>query len=804
MTGLFHDLRFAFRQLHKHTGLSSLVILILGLGIGAGLSIFAFVDAALIRPMPYSNPTRLVAAYESSARMPRGMISYPDYVDWKRSDTAFSSIALWGPWGYTLNTSDGTVQVSGVRVSDNFFRTLGVDPLLGRNFFAGEDSPNNTPAVMLSYTAWQKWLGGRPDVVGQPITLSGTSYTIVGILPQNYYFAPRGLAQFWTTLQASSTNDKRRNFRNFFGLGRLKDGVSIQAAAADIQSIAAQLERQYPEDNRQIGASLQPLSEVVFGDIRPLLLSLLGGAGLLLLIACANVTSLLLARSEGRRQEIAMRSALGATRARLIRQFVMEGSWIVVCSCGLGLVFAHLFIQGLVHLISKDVMFRMPFLKQASLNFHILDCAGLISLLMLVLFSSTTVLHFSFSEIRAVLSEGSRSSSGLEWRRLGSNFVVLELAVATVLLISAGTLGRSLYCLLRVQLGFQPDHLATLTVLAPENLHPSPQQEIALEREVFGRVARLPGVVSVGSGHIPVGDNRPVTWIRLVSRPFYGEHNEVGYRVVSSSFFSTIGARLLHGRYFSEDEDASKPKVVIVNQALAARYFPGEDPIGKKIGNYDLSSVREIIGVVQNIREGALDEEIWPAVYLPFNQAPMSGFDLIVRTAQDPESMLLTLVSSVHRLNPELVTFDEATMDQVINDSESTWLHHSAAWLSGSFAAFAFFLGIIGVYAVIAYSVIRRTHEIGVRMALGAERADVVRMILAQGFVLAITGVGIGCVLSFALAGLLKGLLYGVQANDPLTIALIVAPLIGAAVLASYLPARRAAKVDPMVALRYE
>ena len=406
--------------------------------------------------------------------------------------------------------------------------------------------------------------------------------------------------------------------------------------------------------------------------------------------------------------------------------------------------------------------------------------------------------------MRDSLNEGDRSSTGNKWHRLASNLVVLELAAAMVLLVSAGLLGESFYRLLHAELGFEPDHLATLGVNASGNGNPSPQQAIALERQVLGSIGSLPGVVSVGSGHLPVSDNRPVTWIRLVGRPFNGEHNEVGYRVVSSSYFSTIEARLLSGRYFSEDEDPSRPKVIIINQALARQYFPDENPIGKKIGNYDLSLIREVVGVVENIREGALDERIWPAVYLPFNQAPMNGFDLVVRTAQDPKFMLPTLVTAVHRVNPELVTMDEATMNEVIGDSESTWLHHSAAWLSGSFASFAFVLGIIGVYAVIAYSVGRRTREIGVRIALGAQQDDVLAMILKQGLKLAALGTGTGLLLSLVLTRFLGSLLYGIRATDPLTFATMVAALFVVVSLASYIPARRAAKVDPMVALRYE
>ena len=387
MTGVFQDFRLALRQSRKSPGFICFATLILALGIGASLAIFSFVDAALIKPLPYPNPARLVAVYESSAMMPRGMVSYPDYLDYRRVDTVFSSLGLWAPWGYTLSTSSGTVQMPGARVTDNFFRTLGINPMLGRDFYAGEDSASARPAVMLGYQAWQKWLGGRRDVVGQPITLTGVSYTVIGVLPQNFYFSPRGLAQFWTTLQVSSANDRRRNFRNFFGVARLKDTVSIQTASSDMRAIAAQLERQYPDDNQGVGSILVGLPEVVLGDIRPILLALLGGAGLLLLIACVNVVSLLLTRCEHRRREIAVRAAFGASRMRLFRQFVAEGFLLISGSCALGLMLAHVFTQGLMRLVSEDMMFRMPFLWEASLNLHVLLCASFLSSLMLMLFS---------------------------------------------------------------------------------------------------------------------------------------------------------------------------------------------------------------------------------------------------------------------------------------------------------------------------------------------------------------------------------------------------------------------------------
>jgi len=807
MTGMLQDLRYALRQLRKNPGFACTAILILTLGMCASVAIFGFVDAALIKPLPYANPNQLVDVTESIAMIPRANLSYPDYLDWKKLNHVFGSMEVYDGMGYLLRTSAGTEPVPGVRVSDGFFHTLGVTPVLGRDFYRGEDLPAAPRTVILTYAAWQKRFGGRKDVISETVTLSGIPYAIVGVLPPDFQFAPRGSGEFFATLHASDQCALRRGCHNLNGIGRLKDGVTVEMARAEMKTIARQLELQYPNDNRGQGASVAPLSAVIVEDVRPLLFALLGGAGLLLVIACVNVSSLLLVRSESRKREIAVRGALGASRGRLIRQFVTEGLALIFVGTLLGLAAADGVMQILTRLISQDLMANLPYLAGLGLNFHVLLFTAMVAILAAFLFSLPPILRLPLIRFREGLTEGGRGYAGTLWRRFGSNLVVVELAIAVVLLVSAGLLGKSLNRLLHVDVGFQPDHLATLGVALSETTYAKDEQIVAAERQIISRVSSLPGVESAGiTSVLPVSFNGNTTWIRIVGRPYNGEHNEVNQRDVSSALLTTLHAKLSRGRYFTDAEDASKPLVVIINQALASKYFPGEDPIGKRIGDTELSpkSIAEIIGVVDDVKDGSLDSEIWPAVYYPFNQNSDTYFSVVVRTSQDEKSLLPSLPTAVHEIDPGIGTLGVTTMTDRINESPTAYLHRSSAWLVGGFAAMALLLGVVGLYGVIAYSVSQRTREIGVRMALGAQRSSVYQLIMKEAGWLAGVGIAVGLVCSIGAATLIRGLLFGVRSWDAATLAAVAAVLGISALLASYIPARRAAKVDPMVALRYE
>lgn len=514
------DARFAVRQLGRNPGFACTAILILALGIGSSVAIFGFVDAALIKPLPYANPSRLMGVYERVPMFPRSNLSYLDYLDWKKLNHVFSSLDAWTGTGALLRTSTGVQPIPAARVSAGFFRTLGVTPMLGRSFYAGEDAPGGPHVVMLSYATWQRRFAGRPDVVGQAVTLSDISYTIIGVLPRAFHFAPEGAAEFWRLLQDPTSCEQRRSCHNLYGVGRLRDGVSSQTALSDMTAIARRLEEQNPDSNRGQSASVVPLSEAIVGDIRPILLLLLAGAGLLMLIACVNVSSLLLVRAESRKRELAVRGALGASPARIVLQIVTEGLVLAITGSLLGLAAAAGAMQLLTKLIPEDMMAGMPYLQGLTLNYRLVLFAGAVSLLAAVLFSVVPVLRLRLSDVQEGLSEGARGSAGTLWRRFGANLVVVELALAMVLLVCAGLLGQSFYRLLHVDLGFQPEHLATIQVAAPEASYGKQDQAVALGRQLVNRISILPGVKSVGlTSVLPVSGNGNTDWIRFWGRP---------------------------------------------------------------------------------------------------------------------------------------------------------------------------------------------------------------------------------------------------------------------------------------------
>jgi macrolide transport system ATP-binding/permease protein len=804
---LLQDVRFTVRTLRRDAGFTIFAILMLALGTGASLAIFGFVDAALIKPLPYQNPDRLVGVYESIGMLPRCNLSYPDYIDWKNQNRVFSSMDVWSGSSYLLNAASGTALAPGARVSDGFFRTLGITPVVGRDFYSGEDLPGATPTVMLSYAAWQKWFGGSPQIAGKSVTLSGVSYTVIGVLPREFYFAPRGRAEFWAALGPSDSCALSRGCHNLYGIGRLKDGVSVQSALADMTLIAQDLEKQYPDSNRGQGAAVESLKESSVGNVRPILLVLFAAAGLLLLIASVNTANLVLVRSESRRREVAVRSSLGASPARLVRQFVTEGLVLATAGSALGLALGLWAMHLLTRLIPTDMIGGMPYLRGLGLNSHLVGCAVAISLLSAVLFALIPSLRLSLSDPREGLADGGRGSAGTMWRRFGSNLVVLELAVAVVLLVGAGLLGKSFYRLLQVDIGFQPDHLAIVDVAAPGARYGKDEQAVALGRQVVSRLASLPGVSSAAiSTELPLRGNGNTTWIRVVGRPYHGEHNEVNERSVSSGYFTTIRAKILRGRSFTDGEDASKPPVVVINQTMARQYFPDEDPIGKRIGDPGLTpgAILEIVGVVDDIREGALDERVWPAEYVPINDDPHTSFSVVVRTSQVEQSLLPTLVAAIHQIDPDIGTTGESTMTDRVNDSQTAYMHRSSAWLVGGFAGMALLLGALGLYGVIAYSVSRRRREVGIRMALGARSGSVYWLILKEAGLLTAIGIATGLVCSVAAATLLRNVLFGVSSWDAPTLITVSGVLATSALIASYVPARRAASSNPVEALRAE
>ncbi len=805
METVIQDLGFALRQLKKNPGFGVMSVLILALGIGVSVAIFGFVDAALIQPLPFMQPDRLLDITESAAAIPHADLSRDDYDDWKRMNTTLSSLDVYTGQGYLLRVGGVTNSVAGMRVSDGFFRNLGVKPILGRGFLPGEDKPGGAKIVLLTYATWQKRFGSRSDVIGQSVNISGDNYTVIGVLPREFIFAPRPNAEFIAPLLDKTGCEKRRGCHNLVAVGRMRDGVSLESARADFQRIAKQLEAQYPGTNKGQGAYVAPLTQLIIGEIEPILLTLLAGAGLLLIIACVNVASLLLVRSESRRREIAVRGALGATKARLTRQFVTEGLLLTILGSAAGLLIAVFTMTLLARMVPKQMADGMPFLHNVNLNTHTGAFAALVALMAALVLSVTPALRLAGSDMRNALSEGGRGTAGRFWQRLGANLVVVELTVAVILLAGAGLLGRSFYKLLHVETGFDPTHLATVNVIAPDAKYSKDPEVMELHRQITSKLLALPGVASVGmASDLPVQCFCDTDWIRIAGKPFHGEHNEVAERDITPSYLSTLKAHLIAGRTITEQDDPSHPHVMLINESLAKKYFPGENPIGQKVGNTDLApdSMREIVGVIADVREAGLEQDMVPAEYLP-----MFGdtyFSIAVRTSSDENALLPTIVSAVRQVDPSLGVYGEETMQQQIDSTQSAMMHRFATWLVAVFAALALVLGVIGLYGVIAYSVSQRTREIGVRMALGAQRSAVYKMVMRQAVWLTAIGLALGLACSIGASILMQKLLFGVEAWDAPTL-LSVALVLGIAALsASFVPAWRAASVNPTDALRAE
>jgi len=802
---ILSDLKFALRQLRNAPGFTVTAILVLALGIAAIVSIFAFVNAALLKPLPFQASSRLVAVYENTTSCPQCPLSYPDYQDWKRNNQVFRSLEIWEPDAYLWRSPAGAVALRAGQVSGGFFQTLGITPALGRLFNSADDTPQSQRTVVLPYATWQRLFGGRADIIGQSITLDNNSYIVIGVLPQNFQFPSRA-AELWITIHDLGSCERDRSCRSFYGVARLNDNVTISAALANTSTIAAQLENQYPQSNQGQGAFIMPLSDSFTGDIRPILLVLLTGALLLLLIACVNVASLLLVRAEGRSREMAVRGALGASLARLARQLVIEASLLVALSVSLGFAAAWAAVDILAALIPERVLRGMPFFQTIGFDHRVFLFIGLVSLIALAVCTFAPLSRLSVSDLRAGLAIGARSTTGA-WKRFGSSLVVVELALAIVLLAAAGLLGESFYRIIHVDINFNPSHLATLEIDANTGYDTTPRQ-LALSHSLIQIVSAVPGVQSAAtvSSHLPVTCNCDANPYRVLGQPFTGTQQQALSSTVSANYFATIQARLLSGRFFTEADDTTHPPVAVINKMMAQQFFPGENPIGKTIGDQILSpdSLHQVIGVIDDVREGELNAPLRPAVYFAANQNPGNYSFLVVRTAQDPAATLSALVSAIHRLDPGIGVRNEFTMTEHIHDGAASYLHSSAAWIVGGFAACALLLGVIGLYGVVAYSVSRRTSEIGIRMALGAQRSAIGRLILGEAASLVLTGLVFGIAASFITGRLLRSLLFGVRSWEPTILAAVAAILAAAALAAAFIPARRAAATDPIHALRSE
>ena len=800
------DVRFSSRQMARNAGFAATAVLMLAIGMGASTAIFGFVDAALIQPLAYEQPNRLVDVGESEAVVPRSNLSRYDYEDWKRMNHTLASLDVYAGTGFLLRMGSLSEPVPAARVSAGFFQTLGVRPILGRDFRSTEDQPGQPKVVMVPYGTWKLRFRGEQDVIGQTVSLSGEEYAIVGVLPPSFAFAPQASAEFWVPLLDRTGCEQHRGCHSLFGVGRLKDAVTVAEARADLKNVAAQLARQYPSNTGQ-GASVGPLTDLIVGNVRPILLTLLAGAGLLLLIACVNVAGLLLVRAEKRRREIAVRGALGATRGRLVRQFVTEGVVLAVAGCVSGLGVATGLMVLLTRIVPKAMAVGMPFLRIVGLGWHTVQFAAGVTALAAGLLAAIPVFRMQSNDLHAGLAEGGRGAAGRLWQKLGANLVVVELALTVVLLAGAGLLGKSLYRLLHVDLGFDSTHVAAVRVTETNRTNNNQDALVGLYRDIEQRVVALPGIISVGiSSDMPIQCSCDTDWIRIPGKPFHGEHNDVLDRDVSPTYLSTLGVKVLEGRTFTNADDPRHSNVTIINETLAKKYFSGEDPIGKQIGDLGLTpgSMRTVVGVIGDFREGALDDAVWPAEYFPIYRNSDTDVVVVARTRGDARALLPEMVKALRAISPTLGVHGEVTLEEQATASPTALMHRLSTWLVGGFAVMALVLCVVGLYGVVAYSVNQRTREIGIRMALGADRVAVHRLILKEAGWLAALGIGVGLWCAVVAATLMKNLLFGVQAWDAPTLLAVTAVLGSSALVASFLPARRAVRVNPVEALRAE
>jgi predicted permease len=805
------DVRYAFRTLQKSPGFAAVAILTLALGIGANTAIFTVVHAALFKPLPYANPQGLVMMGEARLADDAASfhVSYPDYIDWVRNTKRFESLAGFSGAGFTVTGTGGFPQfVDGAQITTNFFSTLGVAPMLGRDFAAEDQVPQHPKAAILSYEFWRNNCNGDPQIVGRTIKLDNNDVVVVGVLAQKFEFAPAGSPALWVPLQLNNEFETRRNLRWLSVIGRLESHVNFNQARSEMQTITKQLSDAYPEQNGKLFVVMKDLREQIRGEVRPLLLIVFGSVAFVLLIACANVANLLMVRAAGRRREFAIRAALGASRGNLIRQSLTESLLLSTVGGILGFAVAMWSVPLLTAAIPTPILNGMPYLRDIHPSLAMLAFLFGVVVLTGLFFGVAPAMQNSDVRVSDALKEESRGSHSATKSHLRDVIVVAEIAFSLVLLVGAGLLVRSLGALLHHDRGFDSDNLMTFAIYLPTASYPDDPSAVRFVNAMTNRIRALPGVQAADEVRaLPLaGSNGSIRFV-VEGRPVAaGQEDECDINGDTPGYFSTTKIPLVSGRFFNNSDDvAGKPDNVIVSQAFAKRFFSGENPIGKRI-RFTFSEkqpLREIVGVVGDVAQD-LDGPWEPMIYLPFEQDANSFFNYVVRTSANPASVLNEIRGVIHDADPQLALIQPLTMDQIIAQSPSVFRRRYPSYLVGSFAILALILGTIGLYGLISYSVSQRTREIGIRIAIGAERGDILRLVLSHGIRLILIGLVAGTVASLGLTRLMNSLLYAVGANDPLTFVGVAILLALVALLACYVPARRATRVDPIVALRYE
>ena len=805
MEKLLQDIRYGCRTLIKHPGFATVAVIALALGIGANTAIFSVVNAALLRPLPYHDPDKIMMIWEINAEqgLDDWTVAPAKFVDWRDKSQSFEHIAAFWPYqAANLYFNDQPERIQSAAVSYELFPLLGIAPLKGRTFLPEEDRPGGEQVVVISHQLWQRRFNADPDLVGKPLRIDAKSYTVVGIMPAGFYFPER--AEMWLPLALSDDELKNRSAHMVTVIGRMKPNVNAQQAQAEMTVLANQLEQEYPGTDHGWGIKLVPMLDQLVGKMQPAILVLLAAVVLVLLIACANVANLLLARGAARQREIAIRAAMGATKSRLTRQLLTESILLSLIGGALGLLLAYLAVGLLAAAIPENI----PRIKDLTISRWVLGFTFLTSLLTGILFGLAPAVQGSRPNLNETLKESPRgSTSGAGSRKIRNVLVISEVAVSLILMISAGLMIRSFLHLQKTDPGFSSSGVLTAQLQLGLSKYPEDKQRTAFYQQVLKKVESLPGVQIAGAiSTLPLGgDNLTFPLIiegRAPQSP--SEQLTTNFRVISPDYFAALGIPLKQGRYFTERDNVDSTRVAIINETLANRYFPNENPIGKRISLviFDEPVLREIVGVVGDVRHSTLDEESGSEVYDSYLQAPSPFMTLAVRTSASPQSLAGGLRNAVRSVDNEQPIFNIKTMEQVLSDSVA--LPRLSTALLAAFAGIALILASIGIYGLVSYSVTQRTHEIGIRMALGARPGQVLQMILRQGVVLAVVGVAIGLAGAYAATKLLASLLYGVSASDPMTFAVVPLLLIFVTLLASYVPARKAMEVDPIIALRQE
>ncbi len=805
------DVRYGVRVLWKSPGFTAVAVLAVALGVAANTAIFSVINAVLLAPLPYKEPARLVELWERNDAHDahQNTLSPANLIDWKEQTDVFEDVAAF--YDSRANVTGGAEPYEVVvhYATPNLFSVLGVEPIKGRGFTAEDAAPGAARAVVLSHGLWQRRFGGDPGVVGKTFNLGGAPATVVGVMPARFQWFVRRRSltaappEMWSAFALGDQYRKRQG-RFMSAVARLKPGVTRERAEMALNHLAARLEEQYPDFNKGWGAEVVSLRDQFAGPIKPYLVVLLGAVGFVLLIACANVANLLLARGASRRKEIAIRAALGAGRWRVVRQLLTESLLLALLGGALGLMLAWWGVELLVAMSPRDVLD----LGGVGLNLPVLGFTLAVSLLTGVVFGVVPAFESSRVSTSESLKEGAKgTTAGRRGGRLRGAFVVAEIALALILLVGAGLMLKSFARLRSVDPGFEPANLLTMRVSLPFRKYKEDEQVIAFCRQAAERLAALPGVTAVGAvNYLPFAGPGAATNFKVVGRPdpLPGEDLETDVRVTDENYFRAMGIPLLRGRTYTAQESTQMRSVAVVNQSFADKYFPGEDPLGRRVvvNMKDEPEPTEIVGVVGDIKLHSLDEEPQPTVYWPHAELVYSDMTFVVRAKDDPEALGAAARAAIQSIDPDQPVADLRPMTRLL--AESVARARFSATLLGAFAAVALVLAGVGIYGVMSYAVAQRTHEIGVRVALGAQTADVLRLVVGHGMALAGAGLAAGLLGAFALTRLLSSLLFRVSATDPATYAALTGFLLLVALLACLVPARRATKVDPMVALRYE